>query len=812
MKQPVFRKSTLLLAFLCLLQIFFFPACGKKEDLPSCLTEFVEFDASKIPSHQYNAVEERPDAARVIPSPDAVKLTFYGAARIVGGACTLVEYRGKKILIDAGIFYLKNLIPLDQRFEFDPASIDYFILTHAHGDHNGRIPLLYRSGYRGKIYCTPPTKDVADIMLQLGAGLGVPRYRVDFRNKSVHNQNCRLSRSLPPEDHLDVRYARVWTDILGYHSCTQCQKMMTGVKAGLSDSIEDNFQTVRLQETVELSPGIRFRLHNAGHILGSSQVELILGTGEEAITIVFTGDIGNQISPMDRLPEVIENADYLVTESTYGSVRKKFLSPYYADFIRDLVSAVEKGQRVIIPAFVLSKSQKIIALLSDLAYQGKIPSNCPIIVSSPTVAKLNAVHQKYLQQDADAYYCPDFSKRKNWRNPFDCPQIYYGSFASYEKLHREIKPPAILLVSSGMMDFAASLEMADDYLGDPNSNFFIVGWQSPDSVGEAAMKLDEVVVKGTVIPIKAQVKKFGQFSSHADLDMLLKNVSQYRGLKGVIVNHGEAQSAINFAREINAGFGYPVFVPAFLDSIYLDKRSFLKVEHDYSEQANNARQLDPVLELPPDSLSKPQQAAAANLAQAERAYASKNYPMALKYARDAVTRDPSLADACYLLGQSYRAEGQDTLAEEALRQMIRINPYDYRPYLALAQIYVKAGRTADAVIELRSCLFYQPEEVEALALLGDAYCSLGRPEIGLELLKAANAIDPYDAKIGARVEKQAQAKEKRPLSYVASAKGKTFHYPWCVNARKIAETNIIRATNRSEFLKKKYAPCSLCSP
>lgn len=806
----IFRRAALVL--LGSIQILLIPACGDQENLPSCLTEFVSGDESGFPSHQYNAVPEPEGAGARLRSPDLVRLTFYGAARMVGGACTLVEFRGKRILIDAGIFYLKSLLPLDRRFEFDPAGIDAVILTHAHGDHNGRIPLLYRLGYRGKVYCTPATRDVSEIMLELGAGLSVSRWRVDFRNRSVHGQNCRLSRELRPEEHLDLRDARVWTDILGFHSCTQCRSVLGGVQSSLGKMIRDNFLAVRFGETTELFPGTRFRLHNSGHILGSSQLELVLGDGESATTIVFTGDLGNQISPMDRLPDVLERADYLVTESTYGAVRKRFRSPYYEDFIRELEDAVEKGRRVIIPAFVLSKSQKIIALLSDLAYQGKIPRRCPIIVSSPTVAKLNEVHQRYLQQDADAYYCPEFARRKNWRNPFDCPQFFYGSFSSYEKKFGPIPSPAIFLVSSGMMDFAASLEMAQDYLGDPASEFFVVGWQSPDSTGEAAMNLDEVVIKGNAIPVKATIRKFGQFSSHADLDMLLLNVSHYRGLKGVIVHHGEAASAMNLAREIQNDFGYPVFVPAFLDSLLLDRRSFLKVEHDLSSAADCARQLDPILALPSDSQPPSQRAAAANLAQAVRAAAGGNRALALKYARDAVARDPSLADAFYFIGESYRALGEDGPAEESFRSMIRINPADYRPYLSLARICLKQKRLADAAVELRSCLYRQPEEIEALALLGDVYLALGFPEFGLELLKAANAIDPYDEAIGARLEKQAAAQEKRAVSYVASRQGKVFHYPWCAHARKISEANLVRAATRSEFLKKKYLPCSLCSP
>ncbi len=313
---------TVLVIFL-LISGFLLPACGKrKEGESSSATEYLDIDLKKFPEDQYNEVPLRADADKIIKAGGAVKITFYGATRIVGGSCMLVEYKGKKILIDAGIFYMPSLIPLDKRFEFNPSNLDYVILSHAHGDHNARLPLLYQWGYSGKIYGTPPTKDISNIMLQLGAGMTAKRNRVDFRNRTVHNRPCEKSKALRQDEFLDVRKSRAWINNLGYHSCQACREMVKNDKAALSNKVEQWFQVVQPKELFKLDDDISFRLYNAGHILGSSQIKLILGQGEEAITIVFGGDYGNKISPLIRPPDQIASADFIITEATYGAVRK----------------------------------------------------------------------------------------------------------------------------------------------------------------------------------------------------------------------------------------------------------------------------------------------------------------------------------------------------------------------------------------------------------------------------------------------------------------------------------------------------------
>ncbi len=801
---PAVFFSTVLLGLLLL-------ACGKDNDGPSSI-DTIDLNVENFPEHQYNDFPPRPDADRVIAAGEAAKLTFYGATRIVGGSCILLEYRGKKILIDAGIFYMPSLIPLDLRFEFDPSEIDHVILTHAHGDHNARVPLLYQRGYRGKLYGTPPTRDISDVMLQLGVGMSARRYRVDFRNKTVHSRDCDNIRNLPEEEFLDVIDPRTWGNNLSYRSCRACWDMVTRDKKVLSGKIKDWFQAVQPGELFELDENISFRLRNAGHILGSSLVELILGQGEEAITLVLVGDYGNQISPLLRPPEQVERADYVITEATYGSVRKEFREPYFADFINSVVAAVQRGERVIIPSFVLSKAQKIITVLAEEAYLGRIPNTCPIIVTSPTVKALNDVYNKYLKTEPEEYFSEHVKRRQKWRNPFENEQFFYGTINSYQAKFGKIPTPAIFLVSSGMMDFASALEMAEQYLGDRRSNFFIPGWQSPESIGRAAMELPEVVIKGKVIPILAQVKKFGQFSSHGDLTMLLENIGNMAELKGVIVQHGEAESTVNLAHLVKEDYGHPVFVPAFLDTLWLDKQSFLKVEHDFSDEAQRLRQLDPTLELPRATLRRQYQVAYNNLAQAEEAYRRGNQALALKYASDAVRRYPALADAYYLMGTIHEEQGATSQMLATYAKAVESNPYDGRFYLGLARGYLAEGDVDEAVRRLRTGLYYRPDDIESLSLLGEIFLAREQTLVGLELLKAANSIDPYNDPVSVKLEAAVRQQSGQPVSYLASRSGKTFHYSWCPLAARIREGNQVRLKSRADALKKGYQPCLQCTP
>lgn len=786
-------------------------ASGRIRETPG-VKEPAGESAPRTPAEQYNTIPYRSDAEAALESGRAAGITFHGAARMVGGSCFLVEYRGRKILVEAGLFYETALEPLDRRFEFDPAEIDHVIITHAHGDHAGRVPLLYRLGYEGKVYATPPTRDIAEIMFQVGIGIGDGPRLVDLAGKVVHSRDCEAAAEVSPRASLETFNAAVWESNLNYGWCRECLDITRALEERLSAEIDDWIETVEYDSLFRLEEGIAFRFHDAGHILGSAQVELVLGDGDDPLRIVFTGDYGNKISPLYPPPARLREADYLVIESTYGDTERTFEKPYFKEFEDELLAAIRRRERVIIPAFVLSKSQKIISVISDLIYDEKIPENCPVIVTSPTVDRLNRVYNRYLRQAGREYFNPAFAKRESRRNPFENPGIFYGSLRTYEREYGEVGRPAVIITSSGMMDFVAALELAEEHLSDPAANFFIVGWQSPESVGRAAMELPEVVIGGRVIPVRARVKYFGQFSSHADLNMLLECVAGYRDLKGVIVVHGEAGPAVNLARRVNEGLGIPTYVPAFLDTVWLDRESFIRRDADNSSPVERLRRLSPLLRQPETSAPPSQRVARLSLSRAEQAREEGNPKAALRLLNEATRRWPENDYAHYLAGRIHEEAGNHIPAIIAYRRAKNTQPYDYRYPLALGRLFARRGWSGPAAGELKDCLRVKGDEPEALALLGGILCEEGRHEIGIELLKAANSVDPYSVDTDHQLARRLEEHLGREVYYVSSRHSSIFHYPWCEHARRIAPRNLSRIAHRSRTLQKGLSPCRACLP
>lgn len=764
------------------------------------------------PPEQYNLIPPRADADEAIASGRAARISFHGGARMVGGSCFLVEFDGKKVLVEAGLFYETALEPLDRRFEFDPSEIDHVIITHAHGDHAGRVPLLYELGYGGKVYATPPSKDIAEIMFRVGIGIGGPYHIVDLDGKTVHSRECEAAVEIPAGDSLITGNASVWQDNLNYAWCRGCLEITRALQERLSAEIDGWMETVSYGDLFELEDGISFRFHDAGHILGSAQVELILGDGEDPLRLVFTGDYGNEVSPLYNNPARLRNADYLIIESTYGNVERTFEKPYFREFEEAVLAAIRRRERIIIPSFVLSKSQKSIAVISELIYDGKIPEDCPVIVTSPTVKRLNRVYNRYLKSNGSEYYNRAFARRSVRRNPFENPGIFYGSIRQYEEQFGDIGRPAIIISSSGMMDFVAALQLAEQYLSDPTTNFFIVGWQSPESVGRAAMELPEVVIKGRVIPVRARVGYFGQFSSHADLNMLLEAIGVYRNLKGVIVVHGEAESAVNLAHTAHHRFDIPAYVPAFLDSVWVDKKSFIKAQADNSPRTERLRRVSPLLRQPPESIPPGHRVALVSLEQAELAMEAENYEMALRLLKETVRRRPADDYAYYLMGKLYERTGNPTAAISAYRRARNIQPYDHRYPLALGRMFAARGLGGPAAVELRNSLKYRGDDPEALALLGEVLCRDGRHRAGIEFLRAANSVDPYSTDIAEALIRRLEEHLGQEIYYVSSRHSEIFHYPWCDHARRIAARNLVRIGNRSRTLEMGLSPCRLCAP
>ncbi|MCX6787755.1 MAG: MBL fold metallo-hydrolase [Candidatus Kaiserbacteria bacterium] len=403
----------------------------------------------------------------------ALRLSFYGGAGKVTGSNFLIEGARGKVLVDCGIEQGGDFVEahIYGPFPYDVTTIDALILTHAHLDHVGRIPKLVRDGFRGKIYMTLPTKNLAELILRDSVGiLGEEAKR-------------RGARPLYEEQDVDKTFSLVET--LEYH-------------------------TER-----EVAPGLSVYLRNTGHILGSASVRI---TDDEGVTVALTGDIGNSPSPLLPNWEPIPDADALVMESVYGDR----LHPPAAERVqalRDtLKRAITKGGTILIPAFSLERTQLMLYELSNFFDAGELPK-IPVFLDSPLAIKVTAIYEKwgptYFKSETE-----DEIKREGsvFEFPFLKNTLSRGESEAIEK----VSGPKIIIAGAGMSHGGRIGRWEARYLPDPSSTLIIVGYQAPGSPGRRMMEgASSVRLNGAEVRIKATVENLEGWSAHADRDGLL---------------------------------------------------------------------------------------------------------------------------------------------------------------------------------------------------------------------------------------------------------------------------------------------------
>jgi metallo-beta-lactamase family protein len=445
---------------------------------------------------------------------------------MVGGACYLIDTGNTRVLIDFGLFYGLENEGRNAKIEFDPSSIDYVLLTHAHVDHSGRIPMLYKHGFKGKVLGTDATKSLAGVMLEMSLGIG------EEQGKSIYSHKD-LFRTL------------------------------------------DNFTNIPYDHTVDLSDDISIRFSDAGHIMGSSIIELWIRRKDQSIKIVATGDIGSSNIPLLKDPTIISEGDFVLIESTYGSTKRYKIN--YEEFGVDIQNTINSGGSVLIPAFVLEKTQKILYVIGQLKSDGIISNDVPVFSDSSTAHTITKLYRKYTQYyDAEA---KDILSK--YGDPLSFPYLYEVSGKSALRSHDRNKP-AIYLTSSGMLDHANSPKHLELMIENPKNLLAIVGWQAPDSLGRQLQD----GASSVIIPIekyengnktvsyvdkqvKMRVKRYGMFSSHMDACDALKWLSHFSKVKEVFVVHGEKENTLALSREIKYKLGFNSSAPAIGDKVYL---------------------------------------------------------------------------------------------------------------------------------------------------------------------------------------------------------------------------------------------------
>ena len=445
-----------------------------------------------------------------------MKLSFYGADRCVTGSCHCIQACGKTILVDCGLQQGQDERD-NQALPFHPGQVDYVLVTHAHIDHTGRLPLLVKGGYQGQIFASRLTCQLMSIMLRDSAHI----QESDAKWASKKAQRA----GQPPVEPL-YTVADAEETVLHFYSC-------------------------EYGETVPLCDGISFRMTDAGHLLGSSMVELWITEDGVTKKIVFSGDLGNIQQPIIRDPQTIAEADYVVMESTYGDRNHEPPKSYTADLAAILEETFAKGGNVVIPSFAVGRTQELLYFLREIKQKGLVKSNpnFEVCVDSPLAAEATRIYagnlDGYLDEESKALVEDGVSL-------FQVENLQLSVTAEESKALNLDRTPKVIISASGMCDAGRIRHHLKHNLWRPECAVVFVGFQAKGSLGRALLEgKKEVHIAGEDVRVRAKIVNFQGLSSHADRDHLLAWISAFQSkLSQVFVVHGEAEVADGFAQTL----------------------------------------------------------------------------------------------------------------------------------------------------------------------------------------------------------------------------------------------------------------------
>jgi len=456
-----------------------------------------------------------------------MKITFCGAARMVTGSCHLVETAGLNILLDCGLFQGgSQREDLNRKpFPFDPRRVDVVLLSHAHLDHVGRLPLLVQRGFSGKILCTQPTAEIAKLMLADSAHLQVEEASYRARKAKRRGEPAE-----PPLYDMD--------DVL---------------------RTADRFRPIQAYDTlVDLSDRVRCRFHDAGHILGSAAIELTTPNG----TLLFSGDLGNRHQPIVRDPSRPPKADVLMIESTYGDRSHRSMEETVTEFREAIEAVIPNDGNLLIPSFALERAQEVLYELFILWRDHELP-RCRIFLDSPlaiSTTRVFARHPDYFDAEGQELFAGS-------PNPFDFTPLRYSQTTDESKAINAASRGNIIIAGSGMCTGGRIIHHLRHNIWHENSGVLFVGYQAVGTLGRRIVDgADTIRIFGEEIKIGSRIWTTNGFSSHADQPILLDWIANAHPEHLVLV-HGEDEVLDAFAKRIHTDLSLSPHIPKMEETI-----------------------------------------------------------------------------------------------------------------------------------------------------------------------------------------------------------------------------------------------------
>ena len=487
-----------------------------------------------------------------------MRITFLGAAHEVTGSCTFLEVGDKKGLVDCGMEQGKDLF-VNEELPVRPSELDFVLLTHAHIDHSGHLPLLYKEGYRGPIYASAATCSLSDIMLRDCAN-------IQMSEAEWKSRKTQRSGGEPIEPLYDME------DAMG--------------AIGL-------LRPCSYGEEIQVNDCVTIRMTDVGHLLGSAAIEVWLHEGSETRKITFSGDVGNQSQPILRDPQFVHDTEYLVIESTYGD---RLHTEERVDYVQELASRIQKtldrGGNMIIPSFAVGRTQELLYFIREIKERGLVTGHgdFPVYMDSPLAIEATSI---FLQ--CDTQFVDEEMQRliRSGVNPIVFPGLELAVSQEESKAINEDKTPKVIISASGMCDAGRVRHHLKHNLWRPECMVLFVGYQAVGTLGRVLVDgVKHVKLFNEDIQVEAEIDTLPGISGHADKDGLLHWLGGFAEKpKLVFVNHGDPEAADAFTACLNNELGYHAYAPYSGACYDLLRRDFVRMpEGRPVEKASGTKQ------------------------------------------------------------------------------------------------------------------------------------------------------------------------------------------------------------------------------